>query len=116
VNKIAIALLLGAVCAVGCGDKTNADGSASAKASGKATGSAAGPAVSKVCEEYWARVRKCNEFALKSMPDGDAKTQAKKAQDDSEKTTREAWKQMEGAALDSACKAGLDGMAQAKCE
>src|SRR5690606_30394525 len=69
VNKIAIALVLGAFLAVGCGDKTGTDASGSAKASsaaakdsGKAAASGTakadtGSSGSKTCDEYWTKVK-----------------------------------------------------------
>lgn len=114
-NKIAIALLLGGVFAVGCGDK-GADGGKSGSAAASGSG-AKGPAVSKVCEEYLAKMKACNEASLKDIPDGDAKTQMKKGFDDSEKTIRDSWKGVEGAALDDGCKKSMEAMVAAnpKC-
>jgi hypothetical protein len=62
VNKIAIALVLGAVFAVGCGDK-GADGAKSgAAASGSAKAdSKGGSSGTKSCDDYWAKVKECNE-------------------------------------------------------
>jgi len=123
VNKFAIALLLGTVFAVGCGDKTDGAGSGSAKASGapsasaKATASQAssgapgGSAGSKVCDDYWAKYRACNEATLKAVPDGPAKESTKKTLEDSEKTIKDSWKDMKGEALDAACKMSMDALA-----
>jgi hypothetical protein len=132
VNKISIALLLGAFFAVGCGDKTDGAASGSAKASsapaksGSAaaassgaaatTGTAAAAGGSKVCDEYWAKVEKCNAFALKAMPDGAAKDDMKKQQEEGMKKSKEAWKSMQGDALDGVCKQSLEAMAATKCE
>lgn len=133
-NKIAFALLLGAFFAVGCGDKADGAASGSAKASSApakssgsaaaastgtgaaSTGTAAAAGGSKVCDEYWAKVEKCNAFALKAMPDGAAKDDMKKKQDEAMKTSKDAWKGMEGAALETACKTANDAMAAQKCE
>ena len=131
-NKISIALLLGAFFAVGCGDKTDGAASGSAKASsapaksGSAaaassgaaatTGTAAAAGGSKVCDEYWAKVEKCNAFNLKAVPDGAAKDDAKKKQEEAMKQMKDGWKAMEGAALDGVCKQSLDAMAATKCE
>ncbi|NUP07060.1 MAG: hypothetical protein HOW73_13480 [Polyangiaceae bacterium] len=123
-NKIAIALVLGAFFAVGCGDKTDGAASGSAKASaapkdsGKAstTGTAAstggGTSGSKVCDDYWTKLKACNENALKAVPDGPAKDQTKKGFEDAEKQTKEAWAKMEGPGLETACKAAIDALAQ----
>lgn len=119
-NKLAIALLLGAVFAVGCGDKTDGAGSGSAKASGApaasgkgsaAAASTGGSAGSKICDDYWAKYRACNEATLKAVPDGPAKDTTKKQLEDSEKTIKEGWKEMKGDVLDAACKASLDALA-----
>jgi hypothetical protein len=108
VKKIAIALLLGSMFAVGCGDK-GTDGGKSGSAA--ASGSSKGPAQSKVCEEYWTKSKACNEASMKAMPDGPAKDSMKKTLEDSEKTTRESWKNLEGKALDDACKQMVDALA-----
>lgn len=113
-KKIAFALLLGTVFAVGCGDKggDGAKSGAAASGSAKAAGSsAAGSSGSKVCDDYWTKLKACNEASLKAMPDGDAKTQAKKAMDDAEKASKDAWKEVKGEALDSACKTAMDALA-----
>lgn len=127
-NKTVIALLLGACFAVGCGDKTDGAGSGSAKASAAPAASSAKPAASgastsaggstgsKSCDEYWAKVQKCNDFALKSMPDGAQKDTAKKTQDEAIAKTKEGWKALSGDQLEQACKPMLDAMAAQKCE
>lgn len=119
-KKIAIALVLGAFLAVGCGDKTGGSASGSAKAStaaakdsGKAsTTGEAKSSGSKSCDDYWTKLKACNENALKDVPDGAAKDTSKKAMEDAEKQTKEAWAKMEGAALEGACKQMLDSLAQ----
>lgn len=123
-NKFAIALLLGTVFAVGCGDKTDGAASGSAKASGApaASGKASGSAASmttggamagnKVCDEYWTKVKACNEKAISAAPEGPGRDAAKKAIEDSEKMTKEQWAKMEGPALEAACKAMVDALAQ----
>ncbi len=107
-NKIAIALVLGAVFAVGCGDK-GADGAKSgAAASGSAKAdSKGGSSGTKSCDDYWAKVKECNEKQMKDVPDA-AKEQMKKSLDDAEKMTKDSWKDLKGDALDTACKAMLD--------
>ncbi|MBL8740261.1 MAG: hypothetical protein JNK04_04175 [Myxococcales bacterium] len=119
-NKLAIALLLGAVFAVGCGDKTDGAASGSAKASGAPAASGKGSAAAastggssgnKVCDEYWTKLKACNEAALKAAPDA-AKEATKKGFEDAEKMTKEQWSKMEGPALEAACKAMVDGLAQ----
>ncbi len=124
-KKIAIALVLGAVFAVGCGGegggaasgsaKASSAPSGSAKAAGSAaatsTGGSAGSSGSKVCDDYWAKLKACNEAALKAVPDGPAKETSKKAMDDAEKASKDAWKDMKGDALDAACKTAMDALA-----
>jgi hypothetical protein len=122
VNKLAIALLLGTFFAVGCGDKTDTAASGSAKASGAPASSAKGSAAAattgggssgnKVCDEYWTKVKACNEKAISGAPEGPGRDAAKKAIEDSEKMTKEQWAKMEGPALEAACKAMIDGLAQ----
>jgi len=124
VNKFAIALLLGTVFAVGCGDKTDGAGSGSAKASGapsgsaKATASAAAAAATnatagnKTCDDYWTKQRACNEAQMKGTPEGAGRDAAKKVLDDAEKMTKDLWAKLEGPGLETACKAMLDSLAQ----
>lgn len=82
-------------------DPTAPAPSGSATSSGNAT-----------CDKYWAKVRACNEAAVKSAP---ASVQAtmKKAMDDAEKQTKEAWKGLgDSPALSAACTAALDALSQ----
>jgi hypothetical protein len=112
VKKIAIALVLGAMFSVGCGDK-GADGAksgAAASGSAKADSKGGGSSGSKVCDDYWTKLRACNEKALKDAPDA-AKEQMKKGFDDAEKMSKDAWKDIKGDALDTACKAAMDALA-----
>ena len=115
-----LALLACAALAVGCGDSggTTASGSGSAKptASGAASakpGDSAKPEAaggSKTCDEYWTKLKACNDKAMADAPDA-AKEQMKKGFEDAEKMTKEGWKDMQGPALDSACKMMLDALA-----
>jgi len=120
VNKFAIALLLGTVFAVGCGDKTDGAASGSAKASGapaaSGKGSAAaattgGSAGSKTCDDYWTKLKACNEAGMKAAPDA-TKEAMKKGFEDAEKQTKEAWSKMDAAGMEVACKAATDALAQ----
>ena len=105
-NKIAIALVLGTVFAVGCGDK-GADGkdskSASAGGSAKADDKKAaggGETGIKECDDYIAAIAKCDK-----MP-----PESKKAVEDS----KAAWKQAASGpgkdAVITACKQGADAV------
>lgn len=120
-NKFAIALLLGTVFAVGCGDKTDGAASGSAKASGApaasgkssaAAASTGGSSGNKTCDDYWTKQRACNDAALKAAPEGAARDAIKKTLDESEKTTKESWAKMEGPGLEAACKQMLESLAQ----
>jgi len=73
-------------------------------------GSKAAGAASKPCDDYWVKSRKCNENAFAQIPDGAAKEQIKKGFEDAEKQTREAWKGLEGASLDNACKQMIEAL------
>jgi cytochrome c5 len=119
VNKFAIALLLGTVFAVGCGDKTDTAGSASAKASGAASTKASASGAStttaaaggaKNCDDYWTKLKACNEAALKGAPDA-TKEAMKKGFEDAEKQTKEGWKAMDEGTMNTACKTMLDTLA-----
>ena len=100
------------------GVSTKSDPSSSAKTDPTASSaqtdapaaSAKSDGISKLCEDYWAKSRLCNEAAIKSVPDGPAKEQMKKGFEDAEKTTREAWKAFQGKALDEACKTMLESL------
>jgi len=122
VNKFAIALLLGTVFAVGCGDKTDGAGSGSAKASSAPSGSAkaatsasaattaaAAGALPKVCDDYWAKVKTCNEKGLAAMPEA-AREATKKSYDDAEKMSKEAWAKFDAATMESTCKTSLEAL------
>ncbi len=109
-NKFAIALVLGAVFAVGCGDKA-ADGAKSGAAASGSAKSGGGTSGSKVCDDYWAKQKACNEKMLKDVPDGPAKDASKKTMDETEAKTKESWKEFKGDALDQACKSMLDALA-----
>lgn len=63
------------------------------------------------CDKYWVKLRACNEAAMKNAPPS-AKETMKKAFDDAEKQTREAWKMFDSndAALASACKAMVEAL------
>jgi phage tail sheath protein FI len=97
VNKLAIALVLGAIFAVGCGDKKEDAGSA---------GDKIGVAE---CDEYLEKMEACL---------GKMSAEAKAASEQSYKADRHAWKQAASAggaakdALKTGCKAALDTVAQ----
>lgn len=121
-NKFAIALLLGTVFAVGCGDKTDGAGSGSAKASSAPSGSAkaatsasaattgdTASAGNKTCDDYWTKFKACNEKGLAAMPEA-SREATKKSYDDAEKMSKEAWAKMDAAMLETTCKASLDAL------
>jgi phage tail sheath protein FI len=100
VNKLAIALVLGAIFAVGCGDKKE-EGKSDTGSSGDKIGVAE-------CDEYLTKMEAC----LGKMP-----AEAKAASEQGFKANRDAWKQAASAggaakdALKTGCKTALDAMA-----
>lgn len=105
-NKFAIALVLGAVFAVGCGDKA-ADGAKSgAAASGSAKADAKTGTGMAECDDYLKKLEAC---VAKGGP-------AKDAMEASLKTARDAYKSVPDAAKDTtkaSCKTAADAL---KCD
>jgi hypothetical protein len=100
VNKLAIALVLGAIFAVGCGDK---------KEEGKSdTGSAGDKIGVAECDEYFDKMQAC----IGKMP-----AEGKAAMEEAMKGNRSAWAESAKAggaakdALKTGCKAAVDALA-----
>jgi len=66
---------------------------------------------SATCDKYWVRVRACNDAAVKNAPPS-VQANIKKTMDDAEKQTKDAWKNMDAATMEAACKAMNDSLAQ----
>ena len=66
---------------------------------------------SATCDKYWTRSRACTEAALKNVPPS-AKESIRKTMDDAEKQTKDAWKNMDAATMEAACKIMIDSLAQ----
>jgi outer membrane murein-binding lipoprotein Lpp len=63
------------------------------------------------CDKYWVKLNACNEAALKGAPES-TKEAMRKAFADAEKQTKEAWKNMDGAVMTTACEAMIDALKQ----
>lgn len=80
---------------------------------GPGASSGAGGTLPKVCEDYIAKLEKCNANAIAGIPEGSAKEDVKKSMADAMKKVRETWSSIgNAAALESACKSASDALAQ----
>jgi hypothetical protein len=61
------------------------------------------------CDKYWTKLRACNDAAVKSAPPS-VREQVQKSMDDAEKQTKEAWKNMDPATMERACKTMIDAL------
>lgn len=132
-NKVTIALVLGAVFAMGCGDKTDAAGSGSAKASGAASvktsaapaASSAAPAASSAAAPDAAGdtigVQECDDY-VKKWKECYKDPTTKAAMEPGLKTMTDEWKKQAAAGgaqkdgLKMVCKASLDAFKSDACK
>jgi hypothetical protein len=61
------------------------------------------------CEEYWARLRACNERAASGVPLS-AQDEIRRAFADAERQTKEAWQSVDAETLGTVCSVALDAL------